>query len=438
MAGYDMMSGGGYDEETLRRLMGGNTGIAGGYTAPNLQPDGSYQTPPPLSAPVPAPSPGTPPASSQTQSAAGTAVDYTRGLHDASTADADRAGGWSNYQGIAVRPGIDPGSVEAQLKALSDSVEQQYGYSGDLYNQSDLYDVLRHTGYDSPDTLQSMLDYFSSKYAHGVQNTPGAPGGPPGIGGGPTGAAPAQGFSQGFGGDPGMAGWGGEGGPGGFSFDSPNYAAQFTDPIQQALEQFAIQRAQQLETPPQGSGQNLLEQALRAISAQYQNGGFTPHEQEVLNTQAIEPVEQLRQARREQVIQSLSARGISPGSGVALQMLADVDRQFDGLITEQRRSIAAQSAQETQQRQLQALTMLGQLAGTEGTRLDNAFQYRSVPLNLADRSFQQAMALLGQQGNPASLYNPLLQLSQQQQGQSQGTSEALGYLAYLLSQMGGS
>jgi hypothetical protein len=215
-----------------------------------------------------------------------------------------------------------------------------------------------------------------------------------------------------------------------------NVPSQFSDPITSFIEQFAQQRAQALENPAVGSGQQLLEQALKDISAQFQKGGYTNAEQEVFQTQALDPLEQLRQARKRQVIEDLSRRGIDPKSGVAIQMIQDVDRQFDGQRAMTQRSIASQGAQETQQRMMQALQMLGTLSGTENSRMNEAFQYRSVPLNLADRSFNQASQLYNMAGNPMQMVNPLMQLGQQQQGRSDQWQEALGYLAAILAQQG--
>jgi hypothetical protein len=219
----------------------------------------------------------------------------------------------------------------------------------------------------------------------------------------------------------------------GMQVPSPTLDPQFSDPITKFIEQFAQQRAKQLENPQAGSGQQLLEQALRDISSQFKQGGFTPGEQEVFQTQALDPLEQLRRARKQQVMHELSARGITPNSGVALQMLADVDRQFDGQRSVMQRNIAAQGAQETQQRMLQAVQLLSALAGGENSRLNEAFQYRTVPMNLADRAFSQASSLYNMSGNPLQMAGPLMQLSQMQQGRSDNWQETLGYLAAILS-----
>lgn len=209
---------------------------------------------------------------------------------------------------------------------------------------------------------------------------------------------------------------------------------QFTDPITGPISDAAALRVGQLENPPGGSGQALFEEALRNIAQQFQSGGYTPAEQEIFQTQAIDPLEQLRTTRKQQVLENISRRGLDPRSGVAIQMLEDVDRQFDQLRTTTQANLSGQFAQENVARLLQSLQMLGNLSGTENQRMDQAFQYRTVPMNLADRAFNQAFQTYNAAGNPLSLVNPLTQLYNAQAGQSAGMQQALGYLAYILSQ----
>lgn len=218
---------------------------------------------------------------------------------------------------------------------------------------------------------------------------------------------------------------------------NPEVPGQFTDPIASYLEQFAQKRASERENPSAGSGQALLEEALRNISAQFGKGGFTPGENEVFQTQALDPLERLRTARKQQVLQQLAQRGIPQSSGVAIQMLADVDRQFDAQRATTQRSLAGQAAQETQARMLQAVQLLSGLAGTENQRLNEGYQYRQVPLQLADRSFTQANQFLSAQGNPLAGLSGYGQLAGMQQGRSDASQAALADLIYALLQAGG-
>jgi hypothetical protein len=210
--------------------------------------------------------------------------------------------------------------------------------------------------------------------------------------------------------------------------------AQYTDPISRYVEEFAQGRAQRLENPPGDSGMALLEKSLRDIAAQFQQGGYTNGEQEIFQTQMLDPLERLRQERKQQVMHQLSQRGIAPSSGVAIQMLADVDRQFDQMRTQQQADLSGRFAQERVARLLQSLGLLGNLAGSEEGRLDKAFQYRTVPLNLADRAFNQGMQLYGAAGNPLAMVNPLLGLAGAQQGRTDNSQRALADLIWALTQ----
>jgi hypothetical protein len=224
------------------------------------------------------------------------------------------------------------------------------------------------------------------------------------------------------------SGSGGPGGPGG-------RPGQFTDPLASEAERAARDRADRLNNPPAGSGQALLEQNLREMAEKFRNGGYTNEELELFQTQALDPVERLRTARKQQVMQELSRRGLSQSSGIAQSMLADVDRQFDAMRAQQQTQLGTQAAGERRARMLQALELLSGLASTEEGRLDKAFGYTTYPLTLADRAFQQAMSVYGM-SNPMNLFGPASQLAQMGMGQQAGQSQALSQLAWLLFQNG--
>lgn len=215
-----------------------------------------------------------------------------------------------------------------------------------------------------------------------------------------------------------------------------NVPAQFTDPITSYVEAFAQQRAQEREAPPTGSGQALLEQTLRNMAGQFQGGGYTPAETEIFQTQAIEPIEKLRASRKQQVLHNLASRGLNPDSGIAKQMLADVDRQMDAARIETQRTLAGSEAQERTKRMLQAIELLSGLSDQENRRKNEGFQYRNVPVQLADRSFNQSIQAYNAGGNPLTLAQPLIQLQQLQQGRGNDWQQALGYLAAILANGG--
>ena len=348
--------------------------------------------------------------------------------------------------------GPSGGNQAGNLSAVEQQLKQRLG---GLYDSSILGDVVRNTSYaNNTGDLQSWIDRIVNKNLLRGTNEANSTYTPNGQGGyttGPTGkintpqagaGSPAFQIPQSKGtgpggGSPSMPSFGSQGAP--LSWTGPpatNVPSQFSDPISSFLEKFAQQQAQRLENPPSGSGQQLFEQILNNISQQFQNGGYTPAEQELLSTQAIEPIEQLRKARKDQVIQTLAARGVGPDSGVYKQMLADVDRQFDAMRAQQQTQLGANAANERTQRMMSAVQLLQNLAGTQDQRLGSAFNYRSVPYNMAQQSFQNASQLYGSAGNPLSLVNPLLQLQEQQNAKTQAQQESLGYLIAMLTGLG--
>lgn len=206
---------------------------------------------------------------------------------------------------------------------------------------------------------------------------------------------------------------------------------QFSDPITSAIEDYAARRAEERASPSANSGQAEFEKTLREVAAMLKGGGFTPAEQQVFQTQALDPIEQMRAARKQQVLQQLSQRGIDPNSGVGMSMLADVDRQFDAMRQQTQRGLAAQGAQETTARMQQAIELLSGLAGTENNRLNESYQYRQVPLQLADRAFNQASSLYNQTGNPMQGLQAALSMYENDQQRGDALQELLGYLAGL-------
>ena len=315
-------------------------------------------------------------------------------------------------------------SWEQRLK--ESAARSGVGYSNELQDAIRNISYHQNQGTD-PDEILKQIE---ARYRERGSNVPINPGG----NGGPSGGSGTR---------------GGSGGPSqSLGFDQ----AQFDDPITRIIEQFARMRAQERASPSQGSGQALLEEALKNISQQFQSGGYTPAEQEIYQTQSLDPLERLRTARKQQVMQQLATRGIPMTSGVAQQMLQDVDRQFDAQRTTTQANLAGQFGNERVSRMLQGTQMLGQLAGTQNDRLNEAFQYTTVPMNLADRAFGQSMQVFNaaegsannaynrmqgtynSAGNPLNIAPSMLQLQQLQQNRGDNFQETLGYLLALLSQ----
>lgn len=216
------------------------------------------------------------------------------------------------------------------------------------------------------------------------------------------------------------------------SLQFPTTAQNFSDPVSSQLEQFALAMMQRMQNPPPDSGQASLESALKALAGQFEQGGYTPAETEILQTQAIDPLERLRTTRKQQVLHTLSQRGIDPKSGVGMQMLADVDRQFDQQRTVTQRDVAGKAAEERRARMLQSVELLSGLAGTQNQRYSQAFDYAKVPYNMSQQAFSNALQTYNAAGNPLTLAQPYMSLANMQNGQNNSLQETLGYLAGIL------
>lgn len=219
---------------------------------------------------------------------------------------------------------------------------------------------------------------------------------------------------------------------------------------------FAKQRAQKLQGP-----------------------AYTGAESEVFRTQALDPIEADRQAAQQRALQNISARGMDPTSGIAQQLLNDVNASFDRSRAGVQNQLAYKQIEEQRSREQEAQQLLGyipqaQSAAARGdleflqsldaavnqpeqgaiasagqsaalgqgvrdeqqVRRQEALAISSMLQQLPTLSLQQAMAAIGQGPSPESLANIAIQLygigqNQRNQGLSwyQSLGMALPYLS---------
>ena len=93
-----------------------------------------------------------------------------------------------------------------------------------------------------------------------------------------------------------------------------------------------------------------------------QGPAYTGAEGEVLRTQALDPLERDRTAARQRALEQISARGFDPESGIAQDLLRQVDRAFDEQRTSLQGGIAQKQIQEQRSRDQEAQTLLQYLA----------------------------------------------------------------------------
>ena len=157
---------------------------------------------------------------------------------------------------------------------------------------------------------------------------------------------------------------------------------------------------------------------------------YTPSQLDLLQTQALDPMERQRQAMKQQVIERYARLGHTMTSGPLQQALLDVDQSFNELRTRQQSAFASQQISREDElfgmneaRALQALGLMKEIPLYADDRLRLALQ-TLIPSNPAQtlglfpQFGQLALAQQGQQFNQSFL----------QQQQSQATWDAVAQM----------
>lgn len=238
---------------------------------------------------------------------------------------------------------------------------------------------------------------------------------------------------------------------------------QIQDYLQKFLGQLAGQSAQwgpdaaalrQQQTAAQAATDRLIA-ALQGRAQTLQGPVYAGPQQEVLRTQALDPIEHDRAAAQKRALERISMQGYLPSSGIAADLQNQVDQPFDRARAQAQNLIAAQTIQQGNANQDEALQLLGlvpqaQRAGMTGdlsflqalnTAVNQPMQtglpLSSLIYDLPNQAMQQALATLGMGGsNPSNVFQSAVQLAQQQGlAQTQGVQwyQQLGaLLPYLL------
>ena len=180
-------------------------------------------------------------------------------------------------------------------------------------------------------------------------------------------------------------------------FASAQTGNQFSDPVTQEWEGMLRQLVDKLNTPqPMWSNSQL----------------------DLMQTQALDPMERQRQQQKLQAGQRLSARGITPGSGIFESAMADIDRQFDQMRTQTQAGFATNAVNRedqlfhsNEQRNVNAVNAFKQIPQYADTRLQLAMNA------LTPSNPYQLLALQNDMTNQAQNRTMYQQLQQQQQQQ---------------------
>lgn len=246
-----------------------------------------------------------------------------------------------------------------------------------------------------------------------------------------------------------------------------SYMAQFNDPSTRLLEQYLQQQMGRLSSQQQAQEQanaglrakmpdiqaatDRLVAYLNQRATSLQGAPYTGTEQEILRTQALDPIERDRTAANKRALEQIGARGLTPESGIAMGLQNDVNSVFDRQRAGAQGDLAYKTINEQRSRQQEAQQLLGmvpqvQRAGATGdlqflSALDSAVNsLGSQGINLAtanqrlpSQAMNDALAVMGMGPGADSIYNQALGLYTTQNQQSQSSDYATGqYLAYLL------
>jgi hypothetical protein len=199
---------------------------------------------------------------------------------------------------------------------------------------------------------------------------------------------------------------GNAGGIGGVGLPS----SQYSDPHTKLLEELMLARIASLQGGNDPALQQLM-QFLQQRFADLQTPGRTGAEQEVIRTQALDPLERDRNAARQRLTERLAARGITQESGVFQQLMAELDKEFDGLRTTTQSALTTDELNRREGRLNQAGSMATSLYEIPQSRAREALGYAGSLADLGPQRLQLAMQAAGMGGSPNSNFANLMQLA---------------------------
>jgi len=218
----------------------------------------------------------------------------------------------------------------------------------------------------------------------------------------------------------------------------------FSDPATKEWEQALRAMVDRLNKPTNLPDYQPLVDYMRQYIEQLKQPGHTAEQQDLIQTQTLDPLERQRQAAHQQVIQRLAARGIAPSSGVVEKALQDVDRQFEQLRTKTQADFALNEIDLNKSNKDRALAVGGQLAGLEAGMASGDEQRANQAVSMlfqlpqfANTRLQLALQTLGSgQVNPG-LFSNLGMFQQQGQQQQQQDQNYYAQIAALIAQLYG-
>lgn len=192
-----------------------------------------------------------------------------------------------------------------------------------------------------------------------------------------------------------------------------SYAGQFTDPLTAQYEkllssQTSLYQQQQAQMQREAAQKQAVraqtDEAVKKLLAyvnqrttQLQGPAYTGREQEILRTQMLDPIERDRTASRSRALDNIGSRGFDPSSGIAQDLLNQVDRGYDTERAGAQSELAYKQIMEERSRQQEAQQLLQYAAQLPeaSARGDLSFvQYLNDMINQPGQNALATQALL--------------------------------------------
>jgi hypothetical protein len=215
----------------------------------------------------------------------------------------------------------------------------------------------------------------------------------------------------------------------------------FNDPATTQFESLLNRMVNQFATPKTPPDQQQAVDQLNKYLAQLNGPTYTPEQMGMLQTQALDPINQQHDVARQQTLQRLANQGIGPSSGIAQQALQQVDQAFEQMRTQTQNQFASNAVNLSRQNAATAASLAPQISQFEYNNMTAQDPRNLQAVNLASMIPQMALQrLTSAQGglmNPAGI-SPLLSLlgGFQNTGYSQGANYGSG-IAQLLAALFG-
>lgn len=210
--------------------------------------------------------------------------------------------------------------------------------------------------------------------------------------------------------------------------------SQFDDAYTKQLEGIASAQMGEVRNNP---GLNQLTQFLQSRFGELsQTPGFSPAEMAVLNTQAFEPIEDLRAASKKRAEERTSARGMLPSSGLHELDLRDIDIAADKARAAAGRDVAINAID----RRDADLALAGNIANQLGLQIPGQQRSEELALSsllydLPSRALRDALAVV--QGSPTSndLFSQAVNLARVNQNNQLQNQQRWSQIAQLIAGM---